>query len=44
MIKIGQYDHKYVNNGVRLPSVTTILGVVAKPQLIAWAIGMTIGC
>lgn len=37
MIKPEPYRHKYTYNGLELPGVTTILGVVAKPQLIPWA-------
>lgn len=35
-----EYDdpkHAYYFNGKRLPSVTTILGVLAKPALVGWA-------
>lgn len=37
MIKPEPYRHKYTYNNLEVPGVTTILGVVAKPQLIPWA-------
>lgn len=32
--------HRYTVNGVRIPSVTTILGITAKPALMFWAANM----
>jgi hypothetical protein len=38
MITLNGYNHKYINSkGEKVPGVTTVLGVSAKPYLIPWA-------
>jgi hypothetical protein len=34
--------HAYTLNGQKLPGVTTILNVIAKPALIPWAVGLAV--
>jgi len=43
---VMEYDpikHMYTANGLRIPSVTTIVGVIDKPALIYWAVNETVG-
>jgi hypothetical protein len=34
--------HAYKRNGIKVPSVTTILGVIGKPYLLPWAVNETL--
>jgi hypothetical protein len=34
--------HGYKRNGIKVPSVTTILGVISKPALLGWAVNETL--
>ncbi len=40
VVNFNQGDHIYKINGVRIPSVTGIIGIVDKPFLIGWAARM----
>ena len=41
-IEFDADKHRYFCNGKRIPGVTTILGVLAKPALIGWAARMAV--
>ena len=40
--KFNKEEHYYELDGKRLYGVTTVLGVIAKPALIPWAVKMAI--
>lgn len=40
MYQFKEQGHQHLWDGKRMTGVTTILGVIAKPALLSWAVGL----
>lgn len=43
-LEFDSFKHRYTVNGKEIPSVTKVLGLIAKPALINWAANMAADC